>query len=393
MADNSVAPQTKVIHAADALRMTADPVVPAIYQTATFRAASAEAYAELATEERHHAFYSRYGNPTHLPAEAIIAALEGAEACLVFASGMAAIVAALLTYLSAGDHAIVQKEHYSGTTVFVRDHLRRFGINVTAVNQTDVANIQSAIRQNTRLILVETPSNPSLHITDLTAVAAIARERGILTIADNTVATPLNQKPLAHGIDLVVHSATKYLAGHSDLSAGVIAGSEQHVREVWQTARILGAVLAPLDSWLLHRGLRTLGIRMESHNRNGLAVARFLESASSVKKVYYPGLHCHPQYEIAARQMSGFSGLLSLELQSDAAGAERFISSLQLFSRAASLGGVESLVVQPAAMHAGQMSDAEFQAVGVSQNLIRLSIGIEGLDDLLSDLDVALMKV
>jgi methionine-gamma-lyase len=382
---------TLLLHADDSLRASS-AVVPPIHQTATFRGESAEDIRGMACEPRHHGFYTRYGNPTHAHAEAVIARLEGGEAAMLTASGMAAMSTAVLALVSQGDHVIVQKNQYGGTTTLARDLLPRWGIQVTSVDQTSPADFAEAIRPNTRLILLESPSNPLLRLTELAAVAELARPRGIVTLADNTFASPFNQQPLTLGIDLVVHSATKYLAGHSDLMAGAVVGSTALIQDIWKASIVLGASLGPFDSWLLLRGLRTLAVRMERHNRTASVVARFLEAHPKVHRVYFPGLESHPQRALFEKQMTGPSGVLSFEPRGGADAAERLISALRLPARAASVGGVESLVVRPAEMLAASVSAEEFAAVGVTPALIRLSVGLEDEGDLIHDLEVALSR-
>lgn len=388
-ATRQLAPDTLLVHADREVGETSS-VVPPIYQTATFRGRGADEFHAMATEPRHHRFYSRYGNQTHAHAEAVIAALEGAEDALLTGSGMGAISTSVLTFVRAGDHVVLQQNHYPGTTSLARDLLPRWGVESTAVDQRSPEAFERALRPNTRLIILESPSNPLLRLTDLRAVAAVARERGILTIADNTFATPINQRPIDLGIDLVVHSATKYLGGHSDLTAGVVAGAAVPIEKVWKTSLVLGAVLGPFDGWLLLRGLRTLAVRMERHNRTALAVARFLAAHPKVRRVHYPGLEGGEQHELARRQMRGASGVMSFELAGGFEAAERFVSGLRLAARAASVGGVESLVVHPAAMLAATMTAEEFAAVDVPADLVRLSVGLEDERDLVADLDAAL---
>lgn len=365
-------------------------LAPPIHQTANYRAESAEEFAVMAGEPRHHRFYTRYGNQTHAHAEAVIAQLEGAEDAMLASSGMGAISTTALTFVAQGDHVIVQDNQYAGTTALARDLLPKWGVAVSVVDQRDTAAFARAIRPTTRLIMVESPSNPLLRLTDLRAVAELARDRGIITVADNTFATPINQRPIELGIDLVVHSATKYFGGHCDLTAGVIAGPRALIERIWKTSLVLGAILGPFDSWLMLRGLRTLSVRMERHNRTALGVARFLESHAKVSRVNHPGLASHPQRTLACRQMSGASGVLSFELRGGFDAAERFLSALQVIPRAASVGGVESLIVHPAAMLAKTISAEQFAAVGVQPDLIRLSVGLEDEGDLIADLEQAL---
>ena len=375
---------------ADAHLATTAAVSPPIFQTATWRARSVDEAREVAAATRPPGFYTRYGSRTSAHAEAVIAALEGAEAAMLTASGMGAISTTVLALVSAGDHVILQENHYASVTALGRDVLARFGVAVTTVDQREPEAFARALRPTTRLIVLETPSNPLLRLTDLRAVAAIAREAGALTMVDGTFATPINQRPLALGVDLVVHSATKYLSGHSDIIAGAVAGPRTLIERIWKTSIILGAVLGPFDAWLLLRGLRTLETRMERLNRTGLAVARFLAAHPRVRRVHYPGLESHPQHALAARQMSGFGSIMSVELDGGLAAAERFVGALRLFAHAPSVGGVESLATLPTAMLATTMSAEEFAATGVPADLVRLSLGLESERDLIDDLAAAL---
>ena len=384
--------QTKAVHAARAHNRTSAVSSP-IWQTSTFRADSAEHFAEIATATRPSEFYTRYGNPTHREAEATIAALEGGEAALLAASGMGAIFTAMLCNLRAGDHVVAQRNLYASTNTLIEELLPRWGIEHTFVEQTDAADFAEVLRPQTKLIYVETPSNPLMRITDLRAVATLGRERRITTMVDNTFATPVNQRPLELGIDVCVHSATKYLGGHSDITAGVVVGSREFVERAWKFGLVAGAVLSPFDGWLLLRGLRTLGLRVERHNSNALAVARFLEAHPQVERVHYPGLESHPQHTLARTQMSGFTGVLSVELKGDIRAAERFVASLKLGMNAASLGGYETLVVHPAAMWTQQLSAEQRAAMGVSDRLVRISVGLEDEADLIKDFAQALERV
>jgi cystathionine gamma-lyase len=384
--------ETRLIHADCTLNRTAAVVAP-IYQTAMFRAQTIEDFAARAGQPRHPEFYTRFGNPNQEQVESVLAAAEGAEAAVVSASGMAAVSSAVLALVGQGAHVVAQENHYGGTTALLRDFLPRFGIEVTLVDQTDVAAFASAMRPNTKLVMVESPSNPVMKITDLRTVAALAKERGALTIADNTFATPLNQRPLDLGIDLVFHSATKYFGGHSDLIAGVVMGSASLVEKVWNTNVILGGALAPFDAWLLLRGVRTLSLRVAKSNANALALAQFLESHPAVSAVHHPGLTSHPQHELASRQMSGFGGILSFDMKGGYDAASRFLKQVRLATHAASLGGVETLVVSAGANFLHYMTAEEAERIGVPLGLIRVSAGIEAADDLIADFEQALAPV
>ena len=381
--------QTKAIHVSDSFNSTAAISAP-IWQTSTFRARSSEHFDELAHDTKPTEYYTRYGNPTHRQLEETVAALEGGEAALVTGSGMGAITTSIMSLLQKGDHVVAQQSLYAGTKTLLENVLPKWGIECTFVDQTNPANFAEAIRPSTRLIYVETPTNPLMRLTDLRAVAELAKSREITTIIDNTLATPVNQLPLECGIDVVVHSTTKYIGGHSDVTGGVIVSSEALIERVWNHHIVAGAVLSPFDGWLLLRSLRTLGVRVERHNQNALALARFLESHPKVDRVNYPGLESHPQHELARRQMSGFTGLLSVELRGNYQSAKRFISSLKLVAYAVSLGGFESLVVHPAAMWSKHLSPDQLHSMGVSESLVRISVGLEDEGDLINDFAQAL---
>ncbi len=380
---------TGLVHGDRAVRAD-NGVSSPIAQTSTFTAASADRFAEMATERRGHSFYTRYGNPNHAQVAALVAQAERAEAAMITASGMAAVTTAVLALTGAGGHVVAQSSMFPGTLALLRDLLPRFGVSCTEVDQADVAAFEEAFTGATRLVLLETPSNPRLGITDVRAVAALARARGALTLADNTFATPVNQRPIELGADLVWHSATKYLGGHSDLSAGVLAGSAEILDAVWDTALITGAVLGPFDAWLLLRGMRTLGLRMERHNANGMALAHAVAHHPAVSAVHYPGLASHPGHHIAAAQMTGYGGVLALELHGGFQTAERFIGALDYAKRAGSLGSVESLVVHPAAMWGATLSEDGLAQTGINPALVRFAAGIEDTADLVADVLAAL---
>ena len=384
--------QTKSVHASQEFNNTTS-ISPPIFQTTTFSAENAEHFYEMATQPRHAEFYTRYGNPNHQQVEATIAALENGEAALVTSSGIGAIFAAVMSQLQSGDHVIAQKNHYAATTVLFRDVLPRYQIETTFVDNTNLAEFAAAVRPNTKLIYVESPTNPLMQITDLRGIVKLAKEHNLLTMVDSTFATPINQRPLELGFDVVLHSATKYIGGHHDATAGAIVGSKELVEKIWRFALVSGSVLSPFDAWLLLRGLRTLGLRVERHNQNALALARYLESHPSIEQVYYPGLESHPQHELAKSQMDGFTGMLSVDVAGGYAGAEKMIASLKLGIRAASLGGFETLVVHPAAMWALQLTPEQQQASGISESLVRISVGLEDEKDLIADFAQALEKL
>jgi cystathionine beta-lyase/cystathionine gamma-synthase len=383
---------TRAVHADRKLNETRS-VTPPIFQASTFFAESAEDFLKSATEPRHPGFYTRYGNPTHHQAEAVLAALEGTESALLLGSGMAAISTTVLSFVSKGDHVVAQKHHYAGTLGLLQDFASRFGVETTLVEPTRPEEFEKAIRPNTRLILLETPTNPTMQITDLEAVSKIARAKGVLTAIDNTFATPIQQKPHALGVDIVMHSATKYLGGHSDLILGAVAGSKANVEKIWKTSLVLGATVNGFDSWLLLRGLRTLPIRVRAQSQTAAAIARFLSAHPKVAKVHYAGLESHPQHALARKQMTAFGGTLSFVLKGGADAAEKLIASMKLARRAGSLGGVETLVVDLMAMWAKVASPERMKAMGIDPGLVRMSVGLEDEADLLADLKNALENV
>jgi len=381
--------ETTLVHG-DRTDATGSAVTPPIYQTSTFVFGDADAMAAAAQTPTFERFYTRYGNPNHGAVERILAAIEGGEAAMVSASGMGAISSTVVALTAAGAHVVAQRMIYDGARALVSRILSRFGVEVTFVDQHDTQAFAAAMRPNTRLVMLESPSNPLLGITDIAAVSRIAHDAGALVSIDSTIATPVNQCPLDLGVDVVLHSATKYLGGHSDLIAGAVVASRELIARIWDTHHILGSTLGPFEAWLLLRGLRTLEMRVERHNHNALAVARAMEAHPRVTRVYYPGLESHPGHAVAKAQMRGFGGLVSIEIDGTFDDARSVIDRLRLFHSAASLGGVESLVAQPAAMWPNSSTSADARAMGIIPSLLRLSIGIERAEDLIADLTQAL---
>ena len=379
--------QTRLIHAMRDVPAN-EGVVPPIFQTSTFRLPTPEDGAALAGQVAPTTLYTRCGSPNVSDVEALLAVLEGSEAALAVGSGMAAVTVALLSNLQMGDHVVAQKSHYADTLTLLKQTLPSYGIEVTLVEQTSVTAFAQAMRTNTRIVFTETPSNPSMELTDLRAVAAIAHTAGALMITDNTFASSYNQQPLALGCDIVVHSATKYLNGHSDVVAGAIMGAQQHIDTAWRYLRVHGAILHPFDAWLLRRGLQTYTLRMHMHNANGMQVAQFLAEHPAVAQVYYPGLPTHPQYALACRQMTGgFGGMVSFEMKGGYHAAYTVIRNTRLCILAVSLGGVETLITHPASMIFAKHAPPQ---VGDGDGLIRLSVGVENAEDIIADLDHAL---
>jgi cystathionine beta-lyase/cystathionine gamma-synthase len=387
--------ETRLIHGGSATNET-NAVVPPIWQTSTYKAPdNPEAFSALAASTNPSAFYSRHGNPTNKQIEEIVAGLEGTESAMLTSSGMGAIASVVLSQVKAGEHIVAQTSLYAATMVLLRDVLPKWNVEVSFVNQTDNAAFEVAIKPNTKLIYIETPSNPMMRLTDLAFIGNLGRARNLITVCDNTFATPLNQRPHDFGINAVVHSATKYLGGHSDLTAGAICASKTIIEGCWKMMIVLGASLASFDAWLLLRGLRTLSLRMTQHNRNALRLAEFLESHPKIERVHFPFLSSHPQHELAKAQMRGCSGMMSFEVKGETEQArferaQRLITRLNLAVNAVSLGGVETLVVHPASMWRYHYSDEQRAAAGIDAGLIRLSVGIEHIDDLIADFEQAL---
>jgi len=332
--------------------------------------------------------YGRYTNPTWSTAERKIAALERGEKALLFASGMCAITTTMMTLLSSGDHLVMVRDCYHRTREFALTFLNRWGVETTLVSPNDPAGLASAIRPTTRLIFAETPTNPYLRVMDLSHTVELARRHNIITVVDSTFATPINLRPLEYGVDLVIHSATKYLGGHNDLLAGVVIGPSDILTEIEKARGILGGVSSPHDAYLLLRGIKTLALRVRRQNENGLRVARFLEGHPAIQCVYYPGLPSHPDYEIARRQMAGFGGVVSFEIKGDFEKTGHFIDRLRLPYVGPTLGGVESVIEQAAALFS--LNREERLEAGIKDNLVRYALGIEDAEDLIADLDQAL---
>ncbi|MDF0728575.1 bifunctional cystathionine gamma-lyase/homocysteine desulfhydrase [Cytobacillus sp. S13-E01] len=333
--------------------------------------------------------YSRTGNPTRHALEELIKDLEEGTAGFAFGSGMAAITAVMMLFNS-GDHVILTDDVYGGTYRVMTKVLNRLGIDSTFVDTSNLATIESEIRENTRAIFIETPTNPLLKITDIEGAAKIAKEHNLLTIVDNTFSTPYWQTPLTLGADIVLHSATKYIGGHSDVVAGlVVVNSKELARDLHFVQNSTGGVLGPQDSWLLIRGIRTLGIRMEEHEQNTAKIVNFLSAHPAVKKVYYPGLESHPNHDIAKKQASGFGGMVSFDVGS-AEKAEKLLTSVKYFTLAESLGAVESLISLPAKMTHASIPTERRAELGITDGLVRISVGVEDAEDLIEDLAQAL---
>ncbi|HEV2175817.1 MAG TPA: PLP-dependent aspartate aminotransferase family protein [Terriglobia bacterium] len=382
---------TLAVHAGEA----PDPVTGAldtpIYQSTTFAAADSNEMAAVYGEEKFGYMYTRYGNPTVRALEQKLAALEGGEAALATASGMAAISSAILGYVKTGDHVVAARSLYGAAYNFLNKKLPRFGASATFVPSSRVEDFERAIQPNTRLIYFETPTNPVLDILDIAAIARLGQSRGIPTMIDNTFASPALQQPLRLGVTVVVHSATKYLCGHGDAMGGAIIGPKDYISQLLhEVLRDFGGVISPFNAWLILRGVHTLHVRIAAHCSNARQVADFLAAHPKVERVNYPGLARHPGHELAKRQMKDFGAMMSFEVKGGYDGGRKVMDGVKLFARAASLGDTRSLIVHSASTSHRAVPRDQRLAIGVSDGLVRLSVGIESAKDLVEDLERAL---
>jgi len=385
--------QTDCIHYADAPKSFLGAVTPPIFQNSLFVYPTFEKFSNALKKQMQNYVYTRGNNPTVKIAEQKIARLEKGESAKCFGSGMAAITSAILTFLKAGDHIVSIKNVYGPTYEFLSSYLSRFNIESTFISGLSIEELRKAIRPNTKVIYLESPTSLIFQLQNLSEIAKLAKQRKIVTIIDNTWATPYFQNPIEVGIDLVIHSCSKYLGGHSDIVAGVIVGKRNYIEQIFQSEYLfLGSILHPFDAWLLIRGLRTLPLRMERHFDNALKVANFLENHPKVLKVNYPLLPSHPQYKLARKQLKGGSGLLSFELKTNSVEEiEKFANSFKIFRLGVSWGGYESLVFPIAALE--DKETKKLKELGVSSRLVRLSVGLENVEDLIFDLKQALSQI
>jgi methionine-gamma-lyase len=387
---SKLGPQTQAIHGGEPNRRGVNgPIVTEIIRSSTFTFSSTAEMKQWAEGKNKAYIYTRYGNPTLTVAQKKIAALEGAEAAIVTSSGMAAISSALLAALKVGDEVITTAQTYGGTYRLMRDVFPNMGITVRQVG-TNLADIDDLLTAHTKVLYIETPTNPTLRLVDIHKAAAFAKKHNLISIIDNTFATPVLQNPIALGYDMVVHSATKALAGHSDIIAGVAVGNAEWMERVRQMVIYLGGSMDPGAAYLLIRGVKTLGVRVERQCENAIAVATFLEKHPKVARVHYPGLKSHPDHPLAKKQMRGFGSMLAFDLKGGLPAARRFCDRVKLFLMAASLGGVESLVILPIYSSHYNMSNEELARAGVSPGTVRVSIGLEDKEDLIADLKQAL---
>jgi len=393
MIDNNKGFSTLSVHGGEERNNEHFPLTTPIYQTATYtfeNTASLHDFFQGKTPRV--AEYGRYGNPTMAVAQNKLKALDNAESCLLFASGMTAICTAILSFCKHGSHIVITNDSYRRTRQFLLQVLGKFGIEHSFVEPSAQA-IEKGIKKNTRLLISESPTNPYLRVIDLEAVVAICKKNKIKSMIDSTFATPLNQRPLDFGIDLVVHSVTKYLGGHNDILGGALLGKAHLIDAIKELQSIMGGLLDPNASYLLIRGLKTFALRMKQQNESSMKISQFLESHDKVERVWYPGLESHPDHKIAKAQMFGFGGVISFKIKSDLEGTSKFIDRLSIPQIAPSLGGVESLIEQPALMSYYDLTKEERQNVGIYNNLVRFAVGIEDTDDLISDLEKSLSQV
>jgi cystathionine beta-lyase/cystathionine gamma-synthase len=390
MKEQSQHPETKAVRGATDLDRKNGPLSTPIYQTSTFEVTDNDEQLRTTGSDR---YYTRYGNPTNTVAEKTVAALEGVDAALTFSSGMGAITTTIMALVKSGDHVVAQRDIYGGVNKFLSQWLPKMGIETTFVDTTEYEQHARAIRPNTKMLYLESPTNPTLRVVDFKKVAEIAKQHRLISMIDSTFGTPVNQRPGNYGIDLIMHSGTKYLGGHSDLICGVVAGRQELIERIWETRTTLGNCMDPHASWVLVRGMKTLAVRVARQNENATRVAEFLSDHAKVRRVHYPFLKSHPQYALAQEQMSGGGGMVTFEVEGSGEDARRLSEAMRLFTLAPSLGGVESLVSIPVLTSHLNVAPEERRRMGITEQMIRLSVGIENADDLIADLERALATV
>jgi cystathionine beta-lyase/cystathionine gamma-synthase len=385
-------PDTEIIHRGETHNLNAAPLTSPIYETTTFVFDNAEEVRAYNEGRSNRFLYSRYGNPTVVAVEQTLAALEGTETAMLLASGMAATSTALLGLLKAGDEVVCSAAIYGGTFHLLADLFPHYGIKARFVTIDELRTPERLLGDRTKVLWFESPINPTLRCVDVAAIAAACRARGVISILDNTFASPINQQPVALGVDIVMHSVTKYLNGHSDVTAGALAGPAALMKDIEKARKMLGGIVDPQAAYAIGRGMKTLSVRVERHNANALAVAQWLEGQKPkrIDTVYYPGLASHPDHALAKKQMRGFGGMVCVDVGGGQDRAERFFDRLKIFKRAASLGGVESLCSLPVLTSQWGHTDAQLAEAGVTRSMARLSVGLEDPKDLIEDLDQAL---
>jgi len=383
---------TRSIHAGEERLRYADSITTPIVQTSTFAFKDSKEIEAYTKHGKARFEYGRYGNPTDQVAERRLAALESAEDCVAFGSGMSAVTTTILALVKSGDNIVITDDAYKKTLEFCSSYLLRFGVECRVLPFGDYDALEAAVDRKTRFIFSESPTNPYLNVFDLPRLVKIARRKKVMTLIDSTFSTPLNQRPLEFGIDLVLQSCTKYLAGHNDILAGAVLGRTALIEEIRALHKAIGGVIDPHCCYLLLRGLKTFPLRMARHNETGQRVAEFLEQHPAVRRVYYPGLKSHPHHEIAKAQMKGFGGVVSFDIKGGIKESQRFLDSLKLCYIAPSLGGVETLITHPALVSYYDCTRKERYALGITDSLLRLAVGIEAAEDIIADLDNALKR-
>jgi len=383
---------TRSIHAGEPRRKYADSITTPIIQTSTYTFRGSKGIEDYTKKGKEHFEYGRYGNPTAKIAEARLANLDGAEDCVVFSSGMSAITTTILSLVQSGDHIVITDDSYKKTLEFCRSYLKQFAIGCTIVPFGDYRKLERAVRKNTRFIFSESPTNPYLNIFDLVKIKKIADRHNVLTLIDSTFATPFNQRPIEFGMDIVLQSCTKYLAGHNDILAGVVLGRKELIEKIRDLHKSMGGTIDPHCCYLLLRGLKTFPLRVAKQNQTALEVAKFLESHPRIKKVYYPFLKSHPHYRVAIAQMQGGGGVVTFETKGNLSTAKQFLDRLRLCYIGPSFGGVETLITHPALVTYYDCSRRQRYALGITDTLFRLAVGCEDPADIIADLDNALKK-
>ena len=392
IAKKSASLSTRAIHAGEPRRKYADSLTTPIIQTSTFTFKNSKHIEDYTRKGKEHYEYGRYGNPTAKIAEKRLANLEGAEDCVVFSSGMSAITTTILTLIQSGDHIVITDDSYKKTLEFCRFYLKQFGVECTIVPFGDYEVLEKAIKKNTRFIFSESPTNPYLNIFDLVKIKKIADKYNVLTLIDSTFATPVNQRPIEFGMDLVLQSATKYLGGHNDILAGAVLGKKELIDKIRNLHKSMGGLIDPHCCYLLLRGLKTFPLRVKKQNEIALKVAEFLENHPRIKKVYYPFLKSHPHYAVAKEQMAGGGGVVTFEIKGNLNTAKRFLDALKLCYIGPSLGGVETLITHPALVTYYDYTKKERYELGITDTLFRLAVGIEDVEDIIADLERGLKQ-
>lgn len=390
---DSAGKSTQSVHAGERNNPQSDSITTPIHQTSTYWFKNSAEVIEYQEGRKQRDEYGRYGNPTWRAAEAKLAALEGAEDAVLFASGMCAATTTFFALLPKGGHLVVTSDCYRRTRQFCSEYLTKMDVETTVIPPSDLPALENALRDDTTLFFTELPTNPYLRVMDIPEVSRICHAKGVKVIVDGTFATPVNYCALEDDADIVIHSATKYLGGHNDLLAGAAVGSKKDIDVLRDAVGVLGGIISPQNAYLLLRGMKTLGLRMQRHNESGLKIATWLQGHPRVRKVFYPGLESHPDHAIASKLMDGFGGVVTFEVESDLEGTMRFVDACQIPYIGPSLGGTEALIEMPVTMSYWDKSPEERLEYGITDSLVRLSCGIEDVDDLLADLEQALAKV